>query len=71
VLLQSHIKVARTAGLEEMLLLLLHWEKRVWRERQGQIHAIERALGFAGFVEDRLEYATNMVQPASNWYFRS
>jgi hypothetical protein len=76
VLLQSHIQEARRAGLEEMLLILVNvmeeivrllpnWEKRVWREHQGQIHSIDRALGFAGFVEDRLEYATNMVATIS------
>jgi hypothetical protein len=71
VLLESHIREARIAGLLEMLLIpanvvemvrpLPTWEKRVWGERQGQIHAIDRALGFGGFVEDRLEYATNMI----------
>jgi hypothetical protein len=71
VLLQSHIEEARRAGLEEVLLIpvnveemvrpLPNWEKRVWRERQGHIHAIDRALGFLGFVEDHFEYATNMV----------
>jgi hypothetical protein len=45
----------------EMVRPLPNWEKRVWRERQGQIHAIDRASSFVGFVEDCLEYATNMV----------
>jgi len=49
------------AIVEEMVRPLPTWEKRVWGERQGQIHAIDRALGFGGFVEDRLEYATNMI----------
>ncbi len=71
VLLQSQIEEADSSGLLEMLLIpayveemvrpLPTWEKRVWRERQGQMHAIDRAWGFAGFVEDRLEYVTNMV----------
>jgi hypothetical protein len=71
VLLQLHIEEAGKSGLLEMLLIpaneeemagpLPTWEKRVTRERQGQIHAIHRAWGFTGFVEDRLEFATNLV----------
>jgi hypothetical protein len=71
VLLQSHIQEAARAGLlemlpipangEEMVRPLPTWEKRVWRECQGQIHGIDRAWSFAEFVEDRLKYATNMV----------
>jgi hypothetical protein len=71
VLLQSHIEEAAKVGLTYMLLIpakveemvppLPNWEKRVWRELQGQIHAFDRPLGFVRFVEDRLEYATNMV----------
>jgi hypothetical protein len=70
VLLQSHIEEARRADLPmllspanmlEMVCPLPTWEKSVWRERQGQIHTVDRVWGFAGFVEDRLEYATNMV----------
>jgi hypothetical protein len=70
-LLLSHIEEANRAGLvsmllipvnvEEMVRLLPNWERRVWRERQGRIHAIDRALSFANFVDDRLEYPTNMV----------
>jgi hypothetical protein len=53
VLLQSHIDEAGRACLLEMLLipanveemvcLLPTWEKRIWREHQGQIHSIDRA----------------------------
>jgi hypothetical protein len=49
------------ANMEEIMGPLPTWEKRVWRERQGQIHTIYRAWGFAGFAKDGLEYATNMV----------
>jgi hypothetical protein len=71
VLLQSHTEEAGRACLLEMLLIpankeemvrpLPTWEKRVWREHQGQIQVIDRAWGFAGFMEDRLEYTINMV----------
>jgi hypothetical protein len=72
-LLQSHIEEADNSGLMEMLLIpanvvemvcpLPTWEKRVLRDRQGQLPAIDRARPLAGFVEDRLEYAINMVAP--------
>ncbi len=71
VLLQSHIEEAESAGLSCMLLIpanveemvrpLPKWETRVWRECQGRIHAIERATSFADFMDESLEYATNMV----------
>ncbi len=69
VLLQSHIEEADKAGLLCMLLipanmeevcLLPNWEARVWRERQGWVHAIARATSFADFVDERLGYTTNM-----------
>jgi|LakMenEpi03Aug12_release.lakeMendotaPanAssembly.Ray.scaffolds.fasta_scaffold1463442_2 hypothetical protein len=62
VLLQSHIEEAHRAGvvsmllipanMEEMVLTLPNWEKRVWRECQGRIHAIDRSLSFAEFMDD-------------------
>jgi hypothetical protein len=71
VLLQSHIEEAAKAGLacmllipanvEEMVRPLPKWETRVWRERQGRVHAINRVTSFGDFVDERLGYATNMV----------
>jgi hypothetical protein len=67
VMLQSHFEEAKRADLLCMLLIPAYveemvsklptpnWETRVWRERQGQIHAMDRALSFADFVDDRLE----------------
>jgi len=40
------------ANMEEMVLTLPNWEKRVWRECQGRIHAIDRSLSFAEFMDD-------------------
>jgi hypothetical protein len=70
-LLQSHIEEAAKAGLacmllipanvEEMVRPLPNWKTRVWRERQGRVHAIKRATSFGVFVDERLGYTTNMV----------
>jgi hypothetical protein len=48
-------------NVEEMVRPFPIWEKRVLRERQGQLPAFNRARALAGFLEDRLEYAINMV----------
>jgi hypothetical protein len=71
VMLQSHIKEACNAGLLGLLLIpantemmvqpLPTWEKRVWRETQGRLLAVDRAWALAEFVEERLEYTINMV----------
>jgi hypothetical protein len=67
VMLQSHFEEAKRSDLLCMLLITAYveemvstlptpnWETRVWRERQGRIHAIDRALSFADFVDDQLE----------------
>jgi hypothetical protein len=70
-MLQSHIGEARNARLLGMLLIpantemmvlpLPTWEKRIWRETQGRLPAEDRAWAMADFVEERLEYAINMV----------
>jgi hypothetical protein len=70
-MLQSHIKEARNADLLGMLLIpanaevmvqpLPSWEKRVWRETQGRLPAVDRAWALSEFVEERLEYAIIMV----------
>jgi hypothetical protein len=71
VMLQSHIEEARNARLLDMLLIpanaevmvqpLPAWEKRVWRETQGRLPAVDRAWALSGFVDERLDYAINMV----------
>ncbi len=70
-LLQSHITEARNAELldmqlisanvEMMVLPLITWEKRVWREAQGRLPAEDRAWYMNVFVNERLGYAINMV----------
>jgi hypothetical protein len=37
------------------------WEVRAWKEQQGRVYNMDRAISFANFVDGRLEYATNMV----------
>jgi hypothetical protein len=61
VMLQSHIMEARNTGLLGMLLIpantemmvqpLPTWERRVWRETQGRLPAVDRAWALAEFVE--------------------
>ncbi len=71
VMLQSHIEEACNAGLLGMLLIpanvevmvqpLPTWEKKVWRETQGRWPAVDRTWALAELVDERLEYAINMV----------
>ncbi len=69
-MLQSHIEEARNAELLGMVLIPANaevmvqpfptWEKRVWRETQGRLPAVDRVWALE-FVEEQLEYAINMV----------
>ncbi len=71
VTLQAHIEEARSAGALDMLLIpanvelmvlpLTTWEKRVWREAQGRLPAEDRSWYMDMFVNERLQYAINMV----------
>jgi hypothetical protein len=70
-MLQAHIEEARSAGALDMLLIpanvelmvlpLTTWEKRVWREAQGRLPAEDRSWYMNVFVNERLQYAINMV----------
>jgi hypothetical protein len=71
VMLQAHIAEARNANALDMLLIpanvelmvlpLITWEKRVWREAQGRLPAEDRLWYMDLFVNERLQYAINMV----------
>jgi hypothetical protein len=88
VTLQAHIEEARSAGALDMLLIpanvelmvlpLTTWEKRVWREAQGRLPAEDRSWYMSVFVNERLQYAINMVAtserhvlPKATPYYRS
>jgi hypothetical protein len=88
VTLQAHIEEACSAGALDMLLIpanvelmvlpLTTWEKRVWREAQGRLPAEDRSWYMSIFVNERLQYAINMVAtserhvlPKATPYYRS
>ncbi len=56
------------ANVEEMVHALPNWEKRVWREHQGQINVIDRALGFAVFVRIAWSTPPTWLQLVGDWY---
>jgi hypothetical protein len=76
VMLQLHIDKARNARLLDILLIpanaevmvqpLPAWEKIVWRETQGRLPAVDRAWALSELVDERLDYAINMVA-TSEW----
>jgi hypothetical protein len=49
------------ANVELMVLPLTAWEKRIWREAQGRLPAEDRSWYMDVFVNERLQYAINMV----------
>jgi predicted GTPase len=71
VLLQSLIAEAEKAGLLRILLILANvkdmarplpkWEARAWKEQQDRVQALDSATCFENFVENRLEYNTNLI----------